>query len=199
METTFVMAESSQLATAPPAGDAAGEFVALLLANQRRIYSFIGALLPNRIDLDDVYQQTCLLLWEKRALFDPAKPFLPWAYAFARHEAFNHARRKGAGGMLLGERLLEQIACEREQADGLAEARRLALERCLNSLADGQRALIRERYEGLKSVKAMAAERKLSPAALTMRLQRIRHALINCVERALGAAAAESTDGRGAS
>lgn len=171
----------------------------LLLANQRRIYSFIGALLPNRIDLDDVYQQTCMMLWEKRALFDPAKPFLPWAYAFARHEAFNHGRRKGAAGMLLGERLLEQIACEREQADYLAEARRAALERCLNSLAEGQRTLIRERYEGLKTVKEMAAERKLSAAAITMRLQRIRHALIKCVERALASAAAEATDGEGAS
>lgn len=181
---------------APPAADAAGEFVALLLANQRRIYSFIGALLPNRIDLDDVYQQTCMMLWEKRGLFDPAKPFLPWAYAFARHEAFNHARRKGAAGMLLGERLLEQIACEREQTDSLAEARRAALERCVMGLPEGQRTLIRERYEGLKSVKEMAAERNLSAAAITMRLQRIRHALIKCVERALAGAAA---DGEGVS
>lgn len=197
------MAGSSQHVSpppaAPPAADAAGEFVALLLANQRRIYSFIGALLPNRIDLDDVYQQTCMMLWEKRALFDPAKPFLPWAYAFARHEAFNHARRKGAAGMLLGERLLEQIACEREQTDVLAEARRAALERCVMGLSEGQRTLIRERYEGLKSVKEMAAERNLSAAAITMRLQRIRHALIKCVERALAGAAAEAADGEGVS
>jgi len=184
------MAASAQHPASPPAvrasGNATDDFVALLLANQRRVYSFIGALLPNRIDLDDVYQQTCMMLWEKRALFDPTKPFLPWAYAFARHEAFNHARRKRAAGIVLSDRLLEQLACEREQADGRAENRRAALEQCVNGLAEGQRDLLRERYEGLKSVKEMAAERKMSAAALTMRLQRIRHALIKCVERALG-------------
>ncbi len=177
---------SSQLGMPVASGNGDGDFVPLLLAHQRQIYSFIAAMLPNRIDLDDVYQQTCMMLWEKRALYDATKPFLPWAYAFARNEAFNHARRKGPSGMFLSEQLLEQIAYERERADDLAEARRAALERCVTSLSERQQALLRSRYEGLASVKTMAAAQKMSAAALTMRLQRIRHAVIKCVERALG-------------
>jgi RNA polymerase sigma factor (sigma-70 family) len=57
------------------------EFVALLVRNQRQIYAFIGTLLPQQVELDDLFQQTCLLLWQKRDQFDPARPFLPWASA----------------------------------------------------------------------------------------------------------------------
>lgn len=161
-------------------------FVALLLANQRRIYSFLGALLPHRADLDDVYQQTCLRLWEKRSLYDPAKPFLPWAFTFARHEAFNHARRFGKGRLLFSEGFLAHLADAREAGESLAEARRAALNVCLEQLLPHQRELLQQRYEGVRSVKEMAADMKVSAASLTMRLQRIRHAVLKCVENALG-------------
>lgn len=168
-------------------------FVIMLLANQRRIYSFLGTLLPNRVDLDDVYQQTCLLLWEKRALYDPAKPFLPWAFTFARHEAFNHARRSGKGRVFFNESFLAQLADAREAGESLSEARRAAMTACLEQLLPQQRDLLQQRYEGVRSVKEIAAEMKVSAASLTMRLQRIRHAVLKCVESALGAEA----DGRG--
>lgn len=171
-------------------GDSAQDgFVALLLANQRRIFSFLGTLLPNRVDLDDVYQQTCLQLWEKRSLYDPAKPFLPWAFTFARHEAFNHARRSGKGRLFFSEGFLATLADFREAGESLSEARRAAMAACLEQLLPQQRELLQQRYEGVRSVKEIAADMKVSAASLTMRLQRIRHAVLKCVESALGSPA----------
>lgn len=162
-----------------------GDFVAVMLRHQRQVYAFIGTLIPERIDLDDVYQQTCLVIWQNRSQYDATRPFLPWAYAFARNAVFNHIRREGRGGLHLSTELLERIAMVREQGDPTAEARRAALERCVQKLPAAQRDLIRRRYAGDAALKDMAAEMSTTAAALTMRLQRIRHALLRCIENAL--------------
>ena len=47
-------------------------FVALLLANQNRIFRFLVTLVPCRSDAEDLLQQTCLTLWQSREKFDPA-------------------------------------------------------------------------------------------------------------------------------
>lgn len=160
-------------------------FLRLLLGHQRQIYAFIGTLLPQAVELDDVYQQTCLALWEHRGQFDAARPFLPWAYAFARHEVFNFLRRERRTGVALSTGLLERIATAREQEDATAAARRAALEECVRKLSEPQRDLLRKRYAGDITLEALAAQTATTAAALTMRLQRVRHALLRCVEQAL--------------
>lgn len=166
--------------TDPPQDD----FVALLLRHQRQIYAFIATLLPHRLELDDVHQQTCLALWQKRDQFEPGRPFLPWAYAFARNEVFSFLRREERGPSL-STALLERIATAREDADATAEARRAALEACMKKLPESHRALIQARYAGEISLKELAATTDTTSAALTMRLQRIRHALMRCIEQVL--------------
>ena len=41
-------------------------FMAVFVAHQRRIFGYIGSLLPTSADHEDVYQQTCMALWRKR-------------------------------------------------------------------------------------------------------------------------------------
>jgi len=160
------------------------DFMTVLLGHQRQIYAFIATLLPHQIELDDVYQQTCLVLWQKRDQFDPSRPFLPWAYAFARNEVFNHVRREGRGPRLSND-LLERIAMAREESDSTASARRAALEECVKKLPKSHRELVEMRYASEISLKDLAATASTTAAALTMRLQRVRHALMQCVEQAL--------------
>jgi RNA polymerase sigma-70 factor (ECF subfamily) len=164
-------------------------FVAALLAHQRGIYAFLVALLPHEDDLDDLQQQVCLALWEKREHYDPARPFLPWAYAFARNHALKYleAKSREKGFRYFNGPLLEQIALAREAFDASTEDRRRALDACLQRLRPEQRELIRERFAGQRSLKDLATAGGVSPASLTMRLQRLRHALLKCIEQALAA------------
>lgn len=64
-----------------------------------------------------------------------------------------------------------------------AAARRAALEECVRKLSEPQRDLLRKRYAGDITLEALATQ--TATTALTMRLQRIRHALVRCVEQAL--------------
>jgi len=164
---------------------ASDDFVNVLLRHQRQIYAFIGTLLPHEIELDDVFQQTCLVLWQRRDQFDQRKPFLPWAYAFARNEVFNFLRRERRPGMHLSTDLLARIANVREEADATAAARRAALEACVQKLSESQRDLLRKRYAGEITLEALATQTATTAAALTMRLQRMRHALMRCIEQTL--------------
>ena len=165
------------------------EFVAALLAHQRGIHAFLVGLLPHEDDLDDLQQQVCLALWEKREQYDPARPFLPWAYAFARNHALKYleAKSRESGIQHFSGPLLEQIAFAREAFDASIEERRRALDACLQRLRPEQQELIRDRFAGEQSLKDLAASSGVSSASLTMRLQRLRHALLRCIEQALAA------------
>lgn len=185
-----VQRPSGDRVAAPVDADA---FVAALLANQRRIFVFIGTLLPRPRDTEDVFQQTCLALWLKRDQYDLGREFLPWAFGFARKEVLKHAQRSRRQGIALSEQMIDSIANElvteaSQTAASQTAARLAALDGCLAKLDPRQAALVDRCYRGPESIKAIAAEMGISPAALTMRLQRIRHALARCVERAVEAA-----------
>lgn len=169
--------------------EAESAFVTGLVASQRRIYSYIAALVPALGDVEDVYQQTCLALWRKRNQFDPARDFFPWACGFARNEVFKYVKASRSFRVHLSEELLETLAAEQD-TDTLAEARRRALDTCLAKLETRQRSLLERCYQGLETIKTVAGELGISPAALTMRLQRIRHAVVKCVEKAIASEAA---------
>ncbi|HEX4180227.1 MAG TPA: sigma-70 family RNA polymerase sigma factor [Caulobacteraceae bacterium] len=46
-------------------------------------------------DVEDLVQDTLLGIHLKRASYDPALPFTPWAYALARYKLLDHFRRAG--------------------------------------------------------------------------------------------------------
>jgi RNA polymerase sigma-70 factor (ECF subfamily) len=167
-------------------GAAEEDFLARLLASQRGIHALLVSLLPSAHDIDDVFQQVCLALWKDRSKYDPARPFLPWAYAFVRNIVHTHVREKARlGSVVLSPDLIDRIALARESIDATAEARRAALDRCLESLSPAQRELLVKRYASTESLAQTAAAQRTTAAALTMRLQRLRHALLRCVEQSL--------------
>lgn len=179
---------SSGDAVSPSAtpGAGQGDFVTQLVQHQRRIYSFIGSLVLHQADIEDLYQQTCLLLWQKHEQYDGSRPFLPWACGFAKHEVFNYLRKRDTRGRVyLSEKVLAEIAEEHLRTEAEGDARRELLDDCLSKLHDRQRNLLRRCYEGTHAIKEIAADMRISAAALTMRLQRIKQAVLGCIEKAL--------------
>lgn len=171
-----------------PDHDDDAEFVAEFVAHQRRIFGYIGSLLPAAADHEDVYQQTCMALWKKRHAYDATRPFFAWACGFARNEVLKHVRGSSRGVVHFSEKLveeLESLASHAAMQETSEEARHAALEACLAELHERQRSLVERCYKGVESIKAVAAEMSISPAALTMRLQRIRAALLKCIEQAM--------------
>jgi RNA polymerase sigma-70 factor (ECF subfamily) len=180
------LSHGRQAAVPPAVQVSQGDFVAELIRHQRRLYAFIGSLVHHQADIEDLHQQTCLILWKKHEQFDGSREFFPWACGIAKHEVFNWLRKRDKRGRVyLSEQILAEIAEEHLRTEAEGDARRLLLDDCLAQLHDRQRTLLRRCYEGNDSIKNIAAGMRISPAALTMRLQRLKQAVLKCIQVAL--------------
>ncbi len=160
------------------------QFAEQIVRNGRRIFAYIVTLMANRDDAEDAFQNTCLILWRKWEEFDPARDFFSWACGVAHNEVRNMLRRHRPDRLQLSEDLLAQISDARLKVDRFLEIRSQFLARCLQKLSDEQRRLVELCYLGDRPIKAIAEEMGISPAALTMRLQRIRKILFECMDLA---------------
>lgn len=174
----------SEPSTPPPSA----EFLAQVTRAQRTLYGFIATLIWGRADVEDVLQETNLVLWRKAAEYDPSREFMPWAMRIAQLQAMaylkKHRRRP-----IFDTDLLERIADESVTDRGEADSRRQALAACLQKLPEKHRQLVARRYEPGASVNAMAAASGSQPKAVSEMLRRIRHSLLECIQRSLAAEA----------
>jgi RNA polymerase sigma-70 factor (ECF subfamily) len=161
-------------------------FITLLLANQSRVFRFLFTLVPRREDVEDLFQQTCLTLWQERAKFDPEEgAFASWACAIAQNHVRNFRRRESTRQALLSEEVAELLLATREAGGRFSEECHQALQHCLNRLPPRQKALLEEGYrEGPLNRTAAVAGR--SANALYKSLRRIRAILHDCMLRVLG-------------
>ena len=167
----------------------AEQLVLLLTSNYARIYRYIFALVPEPTDARDIVQDTCVALCRKFGDYDPAQPFLPWAYRFAYLEVLKYRKRKSQESQMLSPDVVELLARERPSQDDDLQARLRALDACLDTLGDADRALIRHRYHGDEAMDEVAARLRMSRRTLFYNLKRIRHLLFECVDRRLAAEA----------
>ena len=88
-------------------------------------------------DLDDLVQDTLLAVHQRRASWDPARPFLPWLAAIARYRWVDRLRRARVRDT---DALFDDIAVESGEA---ALIGRLGCDRLLALLPSAQAAAIR--------------------------------------------------------
>ena len=102
-------------------------------------------------DLDDLVQETLLAVHQRRASWDPARPFLPWLAAIARYRWVDRLRRARVRD---ADALFDDIAVESGEA---ALIGRLGCDRLLGMLPGPQAAAIRAvKIEGLSVIEAAA-------------------------------------------
>jgi RNA polymerase sigma-70 factor (ECF subfamily) len=142
-------------------------------------------LVPWREDVEDLFQKTCLTLWQERAKFDPTKgEFASWACAIAQNHVRNFRRREATRRTLLSEEVAELLVATREPGGRFSEDCHQALRHCLNRLPPHQLALVEESYrEGKLNEAAAAAGRSVN--AVYKSLRRIRAILHDCMVRFL--------------
>ena len=161
------------------------EFVAQITRCQRHLHAFILSMVWNPAEADDVLQETNLVLWEKVAEFDASRPFLPWAMRFAQFQAMAWLKRHKRQRLVFDDDLAKLLADEAAMHEPAFDARRVALAACFQKLRPEQRELIARRYEPEASVNAMAEAAGTTAKAVSDRLRRIRHALLDCIQKTL--------------
>ena len=157
-------------------------FVHLLVEHQPRIFAYIRTVVPNRDAAEDVYQNTCAVLWEK---FEQGTSFIHWALEVARFEVLSfrrdHARDRLAFGDEYFERLQSEAAAECADVSDI----KAAIEHCLDELPADQRQLVMRRYEPDVVIGDIAESLGCPVQTVYTRLKRIRVALFQCVQETL--------------
>jgi RNA polymerase sigma-70 factor, ECF subfamily len=161
------------------------EFVRLFSENQRELFKFIFLLMPNRVDAEDILQETSVILWRKFGEFRSGTDFFHWAAQVARNKVRDF--RKGAARdrhRFWDDDVIESIAETRLMDSDSLAAQRTLLADCVRKLAPVDRELIRRCFGGDLSIKTVAEHLGRPVNTIYKALNRIRKMLMDCVDNA---------------
>lgn len=160
-------------------------FVPLYARWHLEILRFVLTLVPDRHQAEDIVQETARVLWQKFDTYDTERPFWPWARQIAHFEVLKHRKRHGSTRQVFSDELVELLARERSEQEGILEARRQALQHCLKALPEDDRRLLAQRYGDNLGIEEIARERRKTVNALSLVLHRLRQKLAQCVRQSL--------------
>ena len=144
--------------------------------------AFLRQLLPTWHDVDEVLQETSMVLWEKFDQYEAGTSFSAWASMVARFEVLKYRRKKSRDRHVFSDEILEILAEEcLEQEQKLAD-QRLLLKSCFTKLDKKQQSLLILSYSRDLSIKELAEKEGKSPGSLYKVLDRLRHKLLKCVK-----------------
>jgi RNA polymerase sigma-70 factor (ECF subfamily) len=164
------------------------QFLKLLGAHERSLFSYVYALTPNWQDAEEVMQRVRIRIWQQFGQYDAEKPFDAWARAIAYYLVLAYRKEKSRQREFFTEQVLEAVSNEFEAHLGDAGDRRDALLKCLDKLEPKKRELVTSYYSSARqTTETIASKLSMTPNALRQSLFRIRRILLECVQRTLQA------------
>lgn len=135
-------------------------------------------------DSEEIFQLTCLVLWQKFSQFDQSGSFAAWACRIAHFEMLK-LRESKRRIKLLSDEAIDALAAAALPISAEINERRTAISTCLRKLPMSDHDLIRQRYFDGSSVSEIAARLDRSTHAIYRELSRVHGVLSRCVERSL--------------
>src|SRR5262245_38360898 len=162
-------------------------FLRLFLQNERRLYAYILTILPNRADADDVLQDASMVMWDKFDEHSPPDDFAAWGCRISYFKVLDFYKKSQRCRVKFSQAMLERVAeTAIEQAGVLQlDARRDALAGCIEKLSARDRDLLARRFTPGATTQSTSEQVGRSVEAVYKALTRFRHALFECVQRAL--------------
>lgn len=152
---------------------------------ESQLRAYLMALLGNWSDVEDVFQETTLALWRSFDDFVPGTSFMTWAKQIAFHRVLQFRVSKQRRGVPCSEAFLNAVQQTIVSQSDQLDSRLRALTDCVAKLAEADRKLVAMRYESNRSIKEVAVQMGRPANTLYKALERIRHALVVCVEKAV--------------
>lgn len=163
-------------------------FARVFAQHDRWLFGYLVALLGNLPDAEDVFQETCVILWREYRSFDLSSNFMKWAGVVAFNQVRRFRRTKARQESPLSDGVLELLSEEAIDRSEIMEARRSALHGCLQKLSASDRQVVEQCYGEARGTIRDAAKRLNRPANTVYKaINRIRQALHSCIDRQLAA------------
>jgi RNA polymerase sigma-70 factor, ECF subfamily len=164
-------------------------FLRLFSRFEGNLRAFVASLIPTWDGVDEVMQESSVVLWRKFDQFDSQgeeSSFLEWAFMIARYEVLKYRRRRATDRFRLSDDVFDLLADEAASVAEQQREREQALQQCVQNLATRQRELVKAVYEDGVAIKDVAAQAGRTPTGLYKALARVRDRLAACVRAKLG-------------
>lgn len=151
---------------------------------------YIMSLVGNRHDAEDVLQRASVVMWRRFGTFAPGTDFTAWATTVAFYEVRNFQRITGRSRLEFDDDLMQTLAAERAQQVQQWSPRMEALETCVQKLDAASRELVESIYTRGLDVGTLAQQQGRAAQTIYNKLNFIRRALAECVQRRMAEATA---------
>ena len=158
------------------------EFSQQLTQIQRKLYSYILSLVPNRAEAEDILQESNFVLCRKAKEYDKDRNFQAWAFRIARYQVMAFLKTRKRSKLIFSEGIVELLAEELED-NSRFEKMRKALSFCLDELSERSRAVARLRFERNCTLLEIAEKLGRPMGTISATLYRVRVALAQCVRK----------------
>jgi len=161
------------------------QLMLLMTQHQRRIFSYIYALVPNRSAAEDILQEACLVVCEKFDQFRPGSDFVAWACQIAYWEVRRSRQKFARAKVVFDQDVVDAVAQTAAEMAAEVDERHEALAHCLQRLHSRDRELVLARYEPGGGVEIAAQRSGRTLEAAYKALGRLRKLLLDCVTHRL--------------
>lgn len=160
-------------------------FIKLYLANERRLYGYVRAMIPNWTDVDDIIQETASILWSKFGQFERGTNFSAWALKIAHNQVLNYCKVRKKDKLYFSVETLETLAENSCSKRPNGDERLSILKKCLQKLQANEQTLIELRYQPGGSTKGVSQQTGKELHVLYRLLNKIHAKLLLCIRRTL--------------
>lgn len=162
------------------------EFVSLYVRHEPAVFSFVLSMVQNTADAEDVVQRASMTMWRCFDQYASGTNFRNWAFQVAKNAALNHLKKCRRDRHVFSEKLVAMLAEEAEEQANHLDARRRALDSCLEKLPPELHEMVAGCYAEGSSIRSFAKQAGESANKIYKRLNRVRRQLQACIERQLG-------------
>ena len=112
LDPNFIARMPDESSIASP-NDSQREFVRLFSRHQRQIHAYIGTIVANPADVEEVLQETSVVLWSKFDAYDRERPFIKWACGIAHLQLLRFFRTHRRRMLPLDDATIELLLADR--------------------------------------------------------------------------------------
>ncbi|MDA7536099.1 sigma-70 family RNA polymerase sigma factor [Akkermansiaceae bacterium] len=158
------------------------QFTRLWTANLPKVAAFVGSMVHQVSDRDDVLQDCAVAAMTSFERYDPERPFPAWVIGVARNQVRLYLRRKSKDPHVFDDEVLDLLvdSFTKHQPE---EEKLDRLEHCVGQLEGKARQICEYRYSHDLKPAAIATKLGMTPNSVAKSLQRIREQLRLCLEK----------------
>ena len=157
-------------------------FLRLYTNIQSKLYFYVLAVIHNRQDADDIFQETVVTLWDNFDKYQEGTSFGAWAIGIAKNKVFDYLRENKKTKKLFDDSIYSQLSELAEDKQDDFVDRQETLTSCIKKLKPSDDKLLTLRYHKSASMRQMSQMTGRSCDSLYKSMARIISQLRKCMK-----------------